>query len=188
LHVRSVKAPKRWRTGTQSRAVAVDAIVFDEQFGPRLDRLRVIEPAEPLLIVALLHDDNAADHFGMIGPAVFCAEQMVCTGTCRPEPERPVFAWNRVLLDAQRRNKKAVDDILRGQSNLDCGIPRHMKLVDFASAFGMLNFPHPLFANDVHILRSAWWRFAVHIDFRSPDEHDDRDHERHSGPEKLQTN
>src|SRR5207249_11703969 len=144
LDIRAVQPAQCRRSSALSRAMAADAVVFDEEFCARFHRLHVVFPGEPRLILTLPHDDDAANHFGMVGSAVFGAEQVVCAGTCGLEPERAIFAWNGVLLHSKSGEVKAVDYILRRERQLDGRFLVHMQFVDFAPAFWMLFLSLPL--------------------------------------------
>ena len=79
-----------------------------------------------------------------------------------------------------------MDYVLRRERQLDSRILGHVQFVDLAPAFRMLDFPHPLLPNDVHVLSALRRRLTIHIYLGAPDEHDERNEERHGSPKQLQ--
>src|SRR5690242_2303030 len=71
--------------------------------------------SQPLRIGGGLHDNDRPPHMRVLGAAIFGALDPVLAGLCRLEPDRLVLPGHDVMLDAKRRNKKAVDHILRGE-------------------------------------------------------------------------
>ncbi len=101
------------------------------------------------------------------------------------KPLRCIAARHDILLDAKSRQEKAVDNIFRRERELDGLADGHVQLVDFAIAFLVLDFPHPLFAHDIDLGRI--WRHARHavIDARAPDKNEHGDEERNDTPGDL---
>src|SRR5437016_283291 len=60
-----------------------------------------------------------------------------------------------------------------------------MQLVDFALPFRVLDFPHPLFANHLHVNRIRRSSFDSEIDHRAPCEESKRKDHRSKGPAAL---
>ena len=65
------------------------------------------------------------------------------------KPGGGVAAGKNVLLHAERRNEKAVDDVLRSHDQLDVAADGNMQLIDLALAFRVFELPHPLLCDDV---------------------------------------
>src|SRR5215471_21503962 len=89
----------------------------------------------------------------------------------RPEPDGGVAAGEHVALHTKRRNEKVMDDILAGHGELDVTADRHVELINLHLPFGVLELPHPLFADDVDLHRL--WRRTLHghEKARTPAEH-----------------
>src|SRR5579864_2511468 len=81
----------------------------------------------PRLIIGGSHDHDFADHPRVHGAAVLRAEKVISPGLGGSEPQGGVTAGQDVLLDAERRNKEAVDHVLRGHDQLDVFVHRHMR-------------------------------------------------------------
>ena len=109
------------------------------------------------LIFRRLHDDDLADHAGVVGAAVLRAEQVIGARPRRLEPDGGVAAGQDVHVDAEVRHEKAVDHVLGGQQQLERPADRDVQFVDLALPFGVLDLPHPLLADDVD---DAWRRPA----------------------------
>src|SRR5437764_14219422 len=80
-----------------------------------------------------------------------------------------------------------MDDVLRRQGELDRCVDGHVQLVNFAAPLWMLDFPHPLFADNVDVFSSLRRSLAVHVHFGTPNKHDERDQEWHECPKKFKT-
>ena len=74
------------------------------------------------------------------------------------------------MLDAERRNGKVVDHVLRRHHQLDRPPDRQMQGVDLALAAGMLDFPHPLLADDVDLQGVGRRLEQPDVEIRAPDE------------------
>src|SRR5438552_18815805 len=63
----------------------------------------------------------------------------------------------------------------------------NVQLVDLPTPIGMLNFPHPLFADDMDLSRV--WRRARHCEenFRGPEKETEEDKERNECPGDFET-
>ena len=116
-----------------------------------------------------LHDDDGADHAGVLRAAVFGAEQVIGAGLGGAEPCDGVAAGEHVLLHAEGGNEEAVDHVLRSHDELDVAANGNVEFVDLALAFGVFEFPHPLLGDDVDFGGIAGWRAAFEIDDRAPE-------------------
>jgi hypothetical protein len=70
----------------------------------------------------------------MIHAAVFCAEQIIATRFRCLEPLSGVSAGNHICLDAKRRNKKVVDNVLGSHDQLDLASHWNVKFVNLPLA------------------------------------------------------
>ena len=68
-----------------------------------------------------------------------------------------------------------MDDVLGRQREFHRAIYRKVQFVDFAIAFLMLDFPHPLFADDIDFQRVRRRNFFVKICFCAPRKNSHRD-------------
>src|SRR5574341_2675929 len=89
----------------------------------------------------------------MLGATIFRAEKMITSRLGRFEPHGRVAARHHVLFHAKRRNVKTMNDVFSGHHQLDRATGREVQLVDLPLARGMLNVPHPLFADDINFQR-----------------------------------
>src|SRR5216684_1772196 len=105
-------------------------------------------PGEPALIFIGFLDNDRTDHSCVEGAAVLRAKQMERSHFRGLKPERCVTPRQNVLLDAERRNKKIVNHVLRSHRQLDRTAERHVQFVDLALPFRVLDLPHPLSAGD----------------------------------------
>src|SRR5205823_5334521 len=111
---------------------------------------------------------------------------MVSSGTSGTEPCGGVAAGNHVLLDTEGGNIKAVDDVLRSQNHFDVASYGHVQLVNFAMAFFVLKFPHPLFSYDVNFGGSSRGSAFLEKDNRAPHEDDHENSEWYDRPGNFQ--
>src|SRR6266550_5546684 len=111
---------------------------------------------------------------------------MVSARASGTEPCRGVAAGDHVLLDTKGGDIKAVDDILRGQNHLDVASDGHVQLVNFAMAFFVLKFPHPLFSHDVNFGGSARGSAFLEKDDRAPHEDHHENSEWYDRPGNFQ--
>src|SRR5947209_4482086 len=100
--------------------------------------------------VLRIHDHHFSGHHRMRRPAKLRTEQAIFTRYGCREPEIGIAARNHVLLDAKRRNIKAVDYVLGGHDEFYRLAQRNMQLIDLPGTVLMLDFPHPLLGYDVH--------------------------------------
>ena len=111
---------------------------------------------------------------------------MKAAGLGRLKPGLNVTAGDHVDLGAEDRHEEIVNDVLRGQRQFHRPVDGQVQFVDLALAVGMLDLPHPLFADDEH-LRGVRRRLGHRgIDLRSPHEHDEEDEQRRDGPEPFE--
>src|SRR6476469_9323263 len=97
---------------------------------------------------------------------------MVSSWASGMEPCCGVSAGNYILFDTEGWNIKAVNDVLRGQNHFDVASDGDMQFIDFTMAFFVLEFPHPLFSNDVNFCGSARRGSFLKKDDGTPDEDD----------------
>ena len=102
------------------------------------------------------------------------------------KPGRGVTAGQNILLDAERRNIKAVDYVLRGQDHLDVAAHGDVQFVDLALSFFMLQLPHPLLGYDVDFGSAAWRRPLREVNHRAPQEDHDENTQRNDRPGDFQ--
>src|SRR5436190_5528839 len=115
------------------------------------DRFGLFSRFEPLFVRARFHHHHATDHSRMLRPAILCTKQMILTWLNSLEPLAGVPTGYRILFHTKRGNKKAVDYVLRRHGQDHCAVNRHMQLVDLAFALSVLQLPHPLFADYLHV-------------------------------------
>src|SRR6267142_352158 len=123
----------------------------------------------------------------MTGTAVLSAEKMVLAGSCRLKPHGSVLAGNAVLFDPKCGDVKTVNHVLRRVGNLHRPADRHMKLIDFAAAVRMLDFPHPLLADDIDVLGALRRNRFVQVQVGAPDEHDHKQNGGNRTPEQFES-
>ncbi len=92
----------------------------------------------------------------------------ICANTRRLKPFHCEPPRHDILLDAKRGNIKTVDHILGRKRKFHRATDRQMQFVDFAIAFLMLDFPHPLFANDIDFKRIRRRNFFVEKNHAPP--------------------
>ena len=135
--------------------MAGDAAEFGENFLSGCRERAVAAAAHPGFVLRRLHDDDGADHAGVLRAAVFGAEQMIGAGLGGVEPRDGVAAGQHVLLHAEGGDEEAVNHVLRGHDQLDVAADGNVQFVDLALAFGVLDLPHPLLGDDVDFGRVA---------------------------------
>ena len=86
---------------------------------------------------------------GVQRAAEFGAEKRKTAGRGRPEPHRLERAGDDIVLQPEGRDEEAVDDVLRSQDKAHSLADRHMQRIDLPLSAGVLNFPHPLLADDI---------------------------------------
>src|SRR5882724_7734409 len=97
---------------------------------------------------------------------------MVSARTSGTEPRGGVATGDHILLNTEGRDIKAVNDILGSQDHLDVASYGHVQFVNFAMAFFVFKFPHPLFSYDVDFGGSAGRSAFLEKDDRAPHEDD----------------
>ena len=140
---------------------------------------------EPGGVVRPAHHRHAADHRRMVGAAILRAEQAVGSGLGGAEPERLISARQNVVLDPEGRDRKIVDHILGCHQQLNCAIDRNMQLVDLVLTARMLDFPHPLLADDIDLHRLGGSLKQAHVEIRAPQEQAEKHEERGDRPGGL---
>src|SRR5204863_7891470 len=93
------------------------------------------------------------DHAGMTGATEFSTVEIEAPGLRRFEPDRTIPARHHIHLDAKSRHEETVEHIFRRHRQLDAAAYGDVQFIDFALAFEVLKFPHPLFGDDVDIHR-----------------------------------
>jgi hypothetical protein len=86
------------------------------------------------------------------------------------------------MLDSEGRHVEIMNDILRGEGEDNVAVDRDVELINFALASGMLDLPHPLFANDVNGQSVLGWAEHFVIDVPRPDKESDEDDEWNNNP------
>src|SRR5580704_6630894 len=87
----------------------------------------------------------------MVCAAILRTEKLVAARLSGTEPHGVVVARHNVHLYAESRNEKVVDNVFAGHHELDVAANWNVKFVDLPVAIGLLNFPHPLLADDVDV-------------------------------------
>ncbi len=142
--------------------------------------------AQPILVVRLAHHGDPSDHTGMLGSAIFGAEEVIASRLSGGEPHGVIAAGNHVVLHAERRDKETVNDVLRCQRQPYRLAHRDVQLVNFALALGILNLPHPLLADNVNVHCARRRAGALKEYLRAPPEKRQHDDERNHRPGNLQ--
>ena len=78
---------------------------------------------------------------------------MILARLRRREPLGRVTTRHDILFVAKAGHEEIVDHILRSHDQLHRLSDRNVQFVDLAAAVRMLDFPHPLFADDVDLGR-----------------------------------
>ena len=152
MHEPAVQPGEARRVHGARRKMTTAAAEFAEQPSPLL-RQRFAGPPlrQPIGIGGRLHRDDRAGHLDVLGAAEFGTFETVGSGCRRLEPHGIVGARHRVALDAEGGHEKTVHDILRRDHEAYDLADRNMNFVDFALAAGVLDFPHPLLADDEYL-------------------------------------
>src|SRR5438309_1344 len=135
------------RVGT----MAGNTAEFCEQLFASHSQGLVSTAPHPGFVIFRLHHDHGPDHPGVHGSAIFSAEEVICARLGRVKPGYRVAARKHVLLNAERGDEEAVNDVLRGHDHLDIASNRHMEFVDLALTFHVLELPHPLLGDGVDL-------------------------------------
>src|SRR5215469_676226 len=104
----------------------------------------------------------------MLGAAVFGAEQVIGSGARGMESDSSIATGKHVHLYAKGGNKKAMNDVLRNQRDLDIPADRHVQFVDLSLALWMLELPHPLLGRAIELQRIYRHTAVFEIDNRPP--------------------
>src|SRR6266513_5482946 len=147
---------------------AAAAAVAKEAFSGKRDRFAWFTGVKPFLVIDWLHHHDPTDHSRMVCAAVLRAKKMILAGQSRLEPFTGVFAWDNILFRPKGWDEKTVDHILGSHRQGYGSTGRHVQLIDLALAFGVLQFPHPLFADHLHLQRVTGRPLHVKIEHRSP--------------------
>ncbi len=137
---------------------------------------------EPSFEFVRLHGVNPSDHAGVLGSAVFRAEQVVFAGFGRLKPECGVARRQHVLLHPKCGDEEAVNHVLRGHHQPDRLTHRNMQRIDLALPVGILQLPHPLLGDDVNFTRIRRRLLDFEVEFRAPGEHSQKEDERYQRP------
>ena len=84
------------------------------------------------------------------------------------KPGNGVAAGKDVLLNAEGRDKEAVNHILRSHDDLYIAARWNVQGIDLARSFRMLKLPHPLFSDRVDLHCVARRCALLEIDDRHP--------------------
>src|SRR5206468_377174 len=129
---------------------------------------------------------NAADHSRMLRSAILCTKQMILPWLDSLEPLTGVPPGYDILFHTKRGNKKTVDHVLRSHGQDDGAINRHVQLVNLAFALGVLQFPHPLFADHLHFNCVSWTALDPEIRQRTPRKQSKSQNDRSHCPAALE--
>ena len=121
----------------------------------------------------------------MLGAAILGAENMIFARPRRLEPYTGVFPRYNILLHPKCGDKEAMNDILRRHRCCYCAIDGHVQFIDFPLPFGVLEFPHPLFADDLNFDRVGRSSFDPKIRERVPGKEYQRKKNRSDRPAAL---
>src|SRR5262249_3472925 len=91
-----------------------------------------------------------------------------------------------VLFDAEIWKEKTVNDVLRRQGELHNATDRNVEFVNFTIAFRVLDFPHPLLADDVDFEGVGRWAFDCEVEVRAPGEHTHHQEQGNDGPSEFE--
>src|SRR5258708_29646635 len=116
-----------------------------------LGRFRRRLSAEPSRIVVGAQYDDAATHFCMLIPTVFRAVEWIHARESGLKPLRRVPSGKNILLHAKSRDIKTMDDIFRRHGELHCSTCGDMELVNLAITICVLDLPHPLPCDYIHV-------------------------------------
>src|SRR5581483_1947034 len=141
---------------------------------------------EPALILGRLHHYDFTDHSRMQGAAVLGAEQVIAASLSGTEPGGDVAVRQDVLLDAERGDVKAVDDVLGDHGQAHVAPDGYMELVDLPRTLRMLELPHPLLADDEDLHGIRRRPHLDQVDDSAPDEHQQESSEGQHAPGALQ--
>src|ERR1035441_2722880 len=103
------------------------------------------------------------------------------------EPNRGVAAGQHILLDAECRNEKAVDHVLRSHDQLDIASHWNVQFVDLARAFLMLQLPHPLLGHNINLGGVSRGSALLKINHRTPSEDKKKNEHGDDGPGNLRS-
>src|ERR1700730_13391763 len=107
---------------------------------------------------------------------------MIAAGFGGIEPERGVAAGQHVLLEAESGDEETVNDVLRGNDELDLLGGGNVQLIDLALPLHVLDLPHPLFSDDVDFGRVCGRSALLEKYDRAPDEEGQHHKERNDRP------
>ena len=122
----------------------------------------------------------------MVHAAVLSTEQVISSGLRSFKPEGRVTSGDDVGFRAKRRYEEVMNHVFRRHDQLDFATNRHVQLVDLTLAGGVLQFPHPLLADDVNLNRILGRFVLIEIDACAPAKHRHRDDEGNNGPERFE--
>src|SRR2546428_13841265 len=83
---------------------------------------------DPFLVIGFRVDIDPPDHTGMPWPTQFSTGKLIAPRLRGLEPHLDLAPWNGVLLETERRDKEAVDDVLTAQVHTYDLIHRHIEL------------------------------------------------------------
>ena len=149
-------------------AMAGGAAEFGENLLARRRERTGRAAVHPRFILSRLHDYDGTDHAGVLGAAVFRAEQVISARLGSAKPFHGVAAGQHVLLDAKGWYVEAVNHVLRGHDQFHVPSDGYVQFVDLTLAFGVLEFPHPLFCHDINFGGIVRWGAFLEIHDRAP--------------------
>src|SRR5262245_13097191 len=121
----------------------------------------------------------------MLTAAIHDTEEMIGPYLVRVEPSRSIRSRHHISCEAKWRKVRALAALCRRHGQRDSPVQGKMKFINFALTSGMLQLPHPLFADDINlhgIVRRARDR---EVDTRPPDKHYHHQNERDRRPERF---
>src|SRR5258708_3340174 len=110
---------------------------------------------------------------------------MISAGPSWREPDRGIPARQHIHMGTKIRYEEAVDYIFRGKQKLDRPAGWHVQLINLTLSFGMLEFPHPLLANDVNYRGIIGRAVRIEVDDCSPAKHEKEDDQWRKGPNQF---
>jgi len=122
----------------------------------------------------------------MVRAAVFGAKQVIHARLGGFEPEGVVAIGQDVHLHPERGYVEAMDDVFGDHFEHDGASERHVQLVDFAAALGMLDFPHPLLADDGKFDRVLGHGALFGVQHCTPQEERHRHEQRQNDPDGFE--
>src|SRR5437667_10015125 len=164
---------------------AAAAAIVEKPLASQHDGFGRFSRFQPVFVRLRLHYYHPPHHLGMLCAAVLRTKNMIFARARRLEPDAGISPGHDILFYSKSWNQKTVDDVLRCHRHCDGAIDRHVQLIDFALALGVLKFPHPLFTDHLHLNRVRRSSFESKIRQRTPGKESERKEDRPDGPAAL---